>query len=67
MKTKSENAFDPLDALINRHMQMNQDIVKIGRHASASASVRLPGNNTRWDNTVPVPTGLFKEAKSIYD
>ena len=58
---KSEKIFDPLDALINRHMQMNQDIVRIG----TSASVRLPGNNARWDNTVPVPTGLFKEDKSI--
>ena len=59
---KSETIFDPLDALINRHMQMNQDIVRIG----TSPSVRLPaGNNARWDNTVPVPTGLFKEAKSI--
>ena len=68
VKKESESMLDPLDALINRHMQMNQGILRIGREMNqgivkigrATIDQRLPARNARWDNTVPVPTGLFK-------
>ena len=61
---KTEDIFDPLDALIKQHMQMNQDIViKIGKQDIVK--IGNLDNKTRWDNTVPVPARLFKEATSI--
>ena len=64
---KTEDIFDPLDALIKRHMQMNQDIVRnIGNpdfivRIGNQDIVRIgnPDNKARWENTVPVPASLF--------
>ena len=66
VKRRSETIFDPLDALINRHMQqMKKDIVRIGTVSTIGRVGALDRHNARWDNTVPVPARLFKEANSI--
>ena len=60
---RSENNSDPLDALINQHMWMNQDIVRNvpdkEERLVANKNERLVAENKgRWEDTVPVPVRL---------
>ena len=68
---RSENNSDPLDALINQHMWMNQDIVrnvpdkeerlvanKNERLVSDKNERLVAENKGRWEDTVPVPVRL---------
>ena len=52
---RSENNSDPLDALINQHMWMNQDIV---RNVPDKEERLAAENKGRWEDTVPVPVRL---------